>query len=73
MFQRPHRALYAAFDRFPSRKGAAIHIDRFARTLFDTFDGGVLAVLGGATLSAHQVDGECEIGAGGARDLLEHP
>lgn len=61
MFQRPHRALYAAFDRFPSRKGAAIHIDRFARTLFDTFDGGVLAVLGAPGLSAHQVDGACEI------------
>jgi glycosyltransferase involved in cell wall biosynthesis len=61
MFQRPHRALYAAFDRFPSRKGAAIHIDRFARTLFDTFGGGVLAVLGGPGLSAHQVDGACEI------------
>ena len=61
MFQRSHRALYAAFDRFPSRKGAAIHIDRFARCLFDAFDGGVLAVLGGAGLSAHQVEGECEI------------
>jgi glycosyltransferase involved in cell wall biosynthesis len=56
-----HRALYAAFDRFPSRKGAAIHIDRFARTLFDTFDGGVLAVLGGPGLPAHQVEGACEI------------
>ena len=61
MFQRSHRALYAAFDRFPSRKGAAIHIDRFARTLFDAFGGGVLAVLGGPGLSAHQVDGACEI------------
>ena len=61
MFQRSHRALYAAFDRFPSRKGAAIHIDRFARTLFDAFNGGVLAVLGGPPLSAHQVEEECEI------------
>lgn len=61
MFQRSHRALYAAFDRFPSRKGAAIHIDRFARTLFDTFHGGVLAVLGGPGLSAHQVEGDREI------------
>lgn len=61
MFQRPHRALYAAFDRFPSRKGAAIHIDRFARCLFETFNGGALAVLGGTGLSAHQVEGECEI------------
>ena len=61
MFQRSHRALYAAFDRFPSRKGAAIHIDRFARALFETFGGGVLACLGGKGLSAHQVDGDCEI------------
>jgi glycosyltransferase involved in cell wall biosynthesis len=56
MLERPHRALYAAFDRFPSRKGAAIHIDRFARTLFDTFDGGALFVLGGPDLPAHQVE-----------------
>ena len=61
MFERAHRALYAAFDRFPSRKGAAIHIDRFARTLFDTFDGGVLLVLGGSDLPAHQVEGPVEI------------
>ena len=56
MLERPHRALYAAFDRFPSRKGAAIHIDRFARTLFDTFDGGALFVLGGPDLPAHQME-----------------
>lgn len=61
MLERPHRALYAAFDRFPSRKGAAIHIDRFARTLFDTFDGGALFVLGGAQLPAHQLEGPVEI------------
>jgi glycosyltransferase involved in cell wall biosynthesis len=60
MFDRPHRALYAAFDRFPSRKGAAIHIDRFARTLFDTAGGGALFVLGGAGLPAHQLDGVVE-------------
>jgi glycosyltransferase involved in cell wall biosynthesis len=61
MLERRHRVLYAAFDRFPSRKGAAIHIDRFARTLFDTFGGGALFVLGGAGLSAHQIEGEYEI------------
>jgi glycosyltransferase involved in cell wall biosynthesis len=61
MLLRSHRTLYAAFDRFPSRKGAAIHIDRFARTLFDTFDGGILAVLGGGGLPAHQVENACEI------------
>jgi glycosyltransferase involved in cell wall biosynthesis len=61
MLERPHRALYAAFDRFPSRKGAAIHIDRFARTLFDAFDGGALFVLGAPGLPAHQVEGTVEI------------
>jgi glycosyltransferase involved in cell wall biosynthesis len=61
MLERAHRALYAAFDRFPSRKGAAIHIDRFARTLFDTFDGGALLVLGASDLPAHQVEDSIEI------------
>ena len=56
-----HRSVYAAFDRFPSRKGAAIHIDRFARTLFDAFDGGALFVLGGPDLPAHQLEGNVEI------------
>src|SRR5260370_28902420 len=61
MFERAHRALYAAFDRFPSRKGAAIHIDRFARTLFAHAGGGVLYVLGAPDLPAHQRDGDVEI------------
>jgi glycosyltransferase involved in cell wall biosynthesis len=56
----PH-ALYAAFDRFPSRKGAAIHIDRFARTLFAHAGGGLLYVLGGDGLPAHQREGDIEI------------
>lgn len=61
MFERRPRALYAAFDRFPSRKGAAIHIDRFARALFDELGGGCLFVLGGPGLPAHQVEGNVEI------------
>lgn len=69
MFERAHRAVYAAFDRFPSRKGAAIHIDRFARTLFAAFDGGVLLVLGGPDLPAHQIEGPVEI----ARFMPEVP
>jgi glycosyltransferase involved in cell wall biosynthesis len=56
-----HRALYAAFDRFPSRKGAAIHIDRFARALFDELGGGVLYVLGGDGLPRWQRDGGVEV------------
>ena len=62
MWERPaHRALYAAFDRFPSRKGAAVHIDRFARTLFDQVGGGCLYVLGGEDLPVRQVEGHVEI------------
>src|SRR5580765_5699640 len=61
MFERAHRALYAAFDRFPSRKGAAVHIDRFARALFAHAGGGLLYVLGGEGLPAYQREGAIEI------------
>jgi glycosyltransferase involved in cell wall biosynthesis len=56
-----HRALYAAFDRFPSRKGSAVHIDRFARTLFDQTGGGLLYVLGGDGLPPYQLEEPVEI------------
>jgi glycosyltransferase involved in cell wall biosynthesis len=56
-----HRALYAAFDRFPSRKGSAVHIDRFARALFEQAGGGLLYVLGGNDLPAYQREGSVEI------------
>jgi glycosyltransferase involved in cell wall biosynthesis len=56
-----HRALYAAFDRFPSRKGSAVHIDRFARALFEHAGGGLLYVLGGDDLPAYQREGNVEI------------
>ena len=56
------RAFYGAFDRFPSRKGAAVHIDRFARALFAHLDGrGLLYVLGGDGLPAYQREGNVEI------------
>src|SRR5262245_2978990 len=55
------RALYAAFDRFPSRKGSGVHIARFARALFDWAGGGVLYALGGDDLPGWQVEGEVEI------------
>jgi glycosyltransferase involved in cell wall biosynthesis len=54
------RALYAAFDRVPSPKGAATHIERFARTLFETFEGGVLHVLGDDQLPAYERDGNVQ-------------
>ncbi len=56
-----HRALYAAFDRFPSRKGSAVHIDRFARALFEQAGGGLLYVLGGDGLPPYQREGDVEI------------
>jgi glycosyltransferase involved in cell wall biosynthesis len=55
------RALYAAFDRFPSRKGSGVHIAHFARALFDWAGGGVLYALGGDDLPAWQVEGDVEI------------
>ncbi len=56
-----HRALYAAFDRFPSRKGSAIHTAQFAATLFNHADGGLLYVLGGNGLPPYQLEGRTEI------------
>ena len=55
------RALYAAFDRFPTRKGASTHIARFAPALFEEYDGGLLYVLGDDRLPAHQAEGDVEI------------
>ncbi len=61
MLQLRPGALYAAFDRFPSRKGAAIHIDRFARTLFAASGGGLLYVLGDDELPVYQREENVEI------------
>jgi glycosyltransferase involved in cell wall biosynthesis len=58
---RSHDALYASFDRFPSRKGSAVHIDRFARALFAHAGGGLLYVLGGDGHPPYQREGEVEI------------
>ncbi len=49
-------ALYAAFDRYPSTKGAGVHIREFADTLFDHAGGGLLHVLGGDDLAPYQCD-----------------
>jgi glycosyltransferase involved in cell wall biosynthesis len=57
----PRRALYAAFDRFPSRKGSGVHIAHFARALFDWAGGGVLYALGGDDLPSWQVEDDVEI------------
>ena len=45
LLTRRPRALYAAFDRFPTRKGASTHIARFAPALFEEYGGGLLYVV----------------------------
>ena len=54
-------ALYSAFDLFPSRKGAAIHINKFARALFEEMNGGCLYVLGNEKLPVYQIEENVEI------------
>ena len=61
MLRHSHRALYAAFDRFPSSKGAATHIARMATGLFDHAGGGALLVLGSEALPIYQSEGAVEI------------
>jgi len=55
------RSLYAAFDRFPTRKGASTHIARFAPCLFEHAGGGLLYVMGDATLPVQQLEGDIEV------------
>ena len=55
------RSLYTAFDRFPSRKGAAVHIEQFSRTLFAHTKGGLLYVLGGPGLPGHHHEAGIEV------------
>lgn len=54
-------SIYSSFDVFPTRKGAAIHIDKFARALFEQFDGGLLYVLGNEQLPNYQIEDKIEI------------
>jgi glycosyltransferase involved in cell wall biosynthesis len=53
-------SLYAAFDRFPSSKGAAAHMYHFVSTLFDFFDGGLLYTAGSIGMPSLQYDGNCQ-------------
>jgi glycosyltransferase involved in cell wall biosynthesis len=55
------RVLYAAFDVYPSAKGAAQHISEWAGTLFRAAGGGVLAVLGEDGMPRYQREGDVQI------------
>lgn len=48
------KSLYAAFDVYPSAKGAARHIQHMASTLFRFTHGGMLYVMGNEDLPAYQ-------------------
>jgi len=54
-------ALYAAFDLFPSPKGAATHIQEMAAALFEHSCGGMLCVLGDDRLPARIDEGKVVI------------
>lgn len=58
---RPHPALYAAFDVYPSAKGAATHIHQAAGTLFESAGGGLLYVLGNEELPRYQREPQIDI------------
>ncbi|MCM2315881.1 MAG: glycosyltransferase, partial [Thermoanaerobaculia bacterium] len=61
MLLRAPESIYAAFDRFPTRKGASTHIARFAPALFRHAGGGLLYVLGDESMPARQLEGDVEI------------
>ncbi len=54
MFLQQHTALYAAFDIFPSSKGAATHISYFAEALFAHKQNGWLHILGDEEMPSYQ-------------------
>ena len=56
-----HRAVYSAFDLFPSSKGAATHIQHMTQTLFEHRKSGLLYCLGDEELPLYQKEGDFEI------------
>ncbi|NME70947.1 glycosyltransferase family 4 protein [Flammeovirga aprica] len=56
-----HRALYCAFDLFPTSKGAATHITHFANALFDFFGGGMLYTLGNQEYLSEEWEGNVQL------------
>ncbi len=61
LFHTSHTALYAAFDIFPSYKGAATHIAHFSAALFEFAQNGWLHVLGDGEMPTYQAEENIEI------------
>ena len=55
------RALYAAFDRVPTAKGASIHIAHMAGAMQRAFGGALVACLSGGVLPAVEREGTLEV------------
>jgi glycosyltransferase involved in cell wall biosynthesis len=58
---RLHKSLYAAFDVYPSPKGAGTHIYYMASTLFEFLKSGILCTLGNDKLPVYQDEDTVEI------------
>ena len=68
-----HRALYAAFDRVPGAKGAAIHIAHLARAIEQAWGDALLVCVADGIHSPVEREGNLEVLrlAGGARHLVD--
>ena len=55
------RALYAAFDRVPTAKGASIHIAHMAQAMQQAFGETLLACVSGGVLPAREREGTLEV------------
>ncbi len=55
------KSLYAAFDLYPSAKGAATHISHMVQTLLEKFDKTILFVLGNEKIPKYQFEENFEI------------
>ena len=60
-FDIEHSSLFAAFDIYPSAKGASTHIFHNSETLFEFTNGGWMFVLGSPKLQSYQKEGNIEI------------
>lgn len=56
-----YKSLYAAFDLFPTSKGASTHIAHMARYLFNFHGNGLLYTLGNETYSDYESEGNIDI------------
>ncbi len=56
-----YKALYAAFDLFPTSKGASTHIAHMAKYLFDFYGNGLLYTLGNETYPDYESEGNTDI------------